>query len=146
MNLEKVIWSNKLSIGNTNIDKDHMKLFEIYNDLVDLIELNKNRQEFARILSKMTDYVREHFKEEEIYMREFSYPKLTEHGQYHREYSYKIAMYNVDLLGINPPDPREILKYLEKWWINHILKRDMDYENYKNKIESEVIYHMFSRV
>jgi hemerythrin len=49
-------------------------------------------------------------------------------------------MYNINLLGANPPEPREIIKFLKTWWINHILKSDADYENYKNKIKSDVNY------
>lgn len=142
-NLEKKDWTNKLSIGNIDVDNDHKKLLDVYNDLVDLIELNGKREEFAEILSKMTDYSLRHFNKEEIYMQEFNYPKLEEHRQYHRDYRYKVAMYNVDLLGSNPPDPKEIIKFLEKWWTNHILNNDMHYENYKKKIESDVTYGSF---
>ena len=115
----------------------------MYNDLVDLIEQNKNREEFAKILSKMTDYVLKHFKQEELYMQELSYPKLTEHQQYHRDYAYKVAMYNVDSLSANPPDPKEILEFLEKWWKNHILNVDIDYENYKKKNELDISYRTY---
>tara|TARA_R110001583_G_scaffold194758_1_gene366857 strand:+ start:2389 stop:2823 length:435 start_codon:yes stop_codon:yes gene_type:complete len=142
-NLEKKDWTNQLSIDNIDVDSDHKKLLDVYNDLVDLIELNGNRTEFAVILSKMTDYSMRHFNKEEIYMQEFNYPKLKEHVQYHRDYKYKVAMYNVDLLSSNPPDPKEIIQFLKKWWTNHILNNDMHYENYKKKIESDVIYKSF---
>ena len=140
MDFKKIEWSNNLSIGNTNIDDDHKKLFEIYNNLIDLIELNKSRKEFAEILSKMTDYALKHFKKEEIYMHEFSYPKLAEHQKYHRDYKYKVAMYNVDLLGTNPPRPEEIINFLKKWWLNHIMNSDVEYENYKKEIKSDTKY------
>lgn len=143
MNLEKIIWRNELSIGNVDIDNDHKKLLEAYSDLVDLIELNGSRQEFSEILSKMTDYTLQHFKKEEAYMEEFAYPKLKEHKKYHSDYKYKVAMYNVDLLSNNPPDPKEIIKFLEKWWVNHILNNDLDYENYKKRILSAAEYSLF---
>jgi len=73
-------------------------------------------------------------------MQKFSYPKLKEHKQYHRNYIYKVAMYNVDLLHANPPELIEIIKFLKEWWINHILKIDSDYEKYKNKTHSDVKY------
>ena len=76
-------------------------------------------------------------------MQELSYPKLTEHKQNHKDYSYKVAMYNVDLMGINPPEPREIIQFLEKWWTNHIMNSDLDYENYKKKIQSNAKYSTF---
>ena len=140
MDLKKIEWSEKLSVGNKTIDNDHKKLFEIYNDLVDLIELNKSREEFAKILSEMTDYVLNHFKKEEIYMQEFSYPKFLEHKQYHLDYNYKVALYNYDLLSNSPPDPKTIIKFIEDWWINHILKADTEYENYRKKICSNAMY------
>ena len=57
-------WTTELSIGNKNIDEDHRQLIEIYNDLVDFITMNQSREEFAVILSKMTDYTLKHFKKE----------------------------------------------------------------------------------
>jgi len=140
MSEKKKIWTNELSIGNTGIDNDHKKLIEIINNLVDMIELGGSREEFAKILTDMTDYSLKHLKKEEIYMEEFDYPKLTEHKISHREYIFKVAMYNVDLLGNNPPNLNEIVQYLEKWWTNHILIYDMDYENYKKAIKSDTIY------
>jgi len=137
---EKIIWTNELSVGNIEIDNEHKRLIGIYNDLVEYVELSKNREELAKILSKMTDYSLIHFKREEEYMQKLSYPKLDEHKRFHRDFIFKVAMYNIDLLGINPPNPKDIIKFLEKWWVNHILKSDIDYEFYKNQIQSDVTY------
>jgi len=141
--MDKMNWTTELSIGNKNIDEDHRQLIEIYNDLVDFITMNQSREEFAVILSKMTDYTLKHFKKEIAYMEEFKYPKVEEHRQYHKDYTYKVAMYNVDLLGSNPPDPQEIIEFLEKWWRNHILNVDMHYENYKEELGLDAEYSEF---
>lgn len=141
---KKLVWTNEFSIGNEDVDYDHNKLLDIFNDLVELIEYKieykKDRQEFAKILTKMTDYSLNHFKKEEEYMRKMSYPLLSEHKNYHRDYVYIVAMYNVDLLSINPPEPKDIIAFLEKWWTNHILTHDDKYEKYKNEIESVATY------
>ncbi|VAW23610.1 hypothetical protein MNBD_BACTEROID01-1700 [hydrothermal vent metagenome] len=139
-NLEKRIWTEELSIGNADIDIDHKKLIDIYNDLVEFVRFKKGHEEFAKILSKMTDYSLVHFKREEQYMQKMSYPKLAEHEKSHKNYVFKVAIYNVDLLGINPPDPNDIIKFLGKWWITHILKSDKDYEDYRNEIQADVTY------
>ena len=136
----KVVFWDRLSIGNPDIDKDHKKLLEIYNDLVDLIELKKSREEFAKILTRMTDYSLEHFKKEEKYMEYLSYPKFKEHKDFHKSYIYSVAMYNVDLLGANPPDPEQIIGFLKKWWIHHILQVDLQYETFKKENELDVKY------
>jgi len=138
--LERTRWTDELSIGNTNVDKDHNKLIEIYNNLVDLIQLDGNREEFAIILSKLTDYTLSHFRKEEDYMQKFSYPNISIHKSYHTDFMYKVALFNVDLLSTNPPDPKSIIKFVDKWLINHIMKSDKDYEIYKNEIHSDAAY------
>lgn len=143
MKLNKITWSQKLSIGNDNVDFDHKKLLVVYNDLVDLIEKNKDRKEFARILSEMTDYALSHFKKEENYMQEFAFPDFAEHKKEHEDYLYKISTYNLNLLGINAPEPQEVLAFLENWWQDHILHKDNLYEQYKKQVKSDARYVPF---
>jgi len=111
-NLEKLIWTAEFSIGNTNIDTVHKSLVDIYNDLIEYTESKRNRIEFAMILSKMTDYSLVHFKKEEEYMQKMSYPELAEHRRFHKGYICKVAMYNADLLGINPPEIKEVINFI----------------------------------
>ena len=140
MNLSKFEWSDILSVGNTDVDRDHKELLDIYNQLVDFIEAGGNREEFAEILSKMTDYCLNHFKKEEIYMKELAYPDVIKHVRYHHQYIYTVSMYNFDLLGVDPPAPEEIILFLEKWWRNHILTVDVEYEAYKKTVKSTASY------
>ncbi len=134
--LEKLKWTEELSIGNPDIDNEHKRIIEIYNDLVDHIIEKRGREAFAQILSKMTDYSLTHFKKEEGYMEKFSYPHLKEHKNYHRHYIYKVSMYNVNLMSTAPPNPSEIVEFLKGWWVNHILDIDKQYEKYKNQAYS----------
>lgn len=143
MKLNKIEWSNKLSIGNDNIDLDHKRLFVIYNDLIDLVSTNWNRVEFARILNDMTDYALSHFKKEEVYMQEFGFPDFAEHKKEHEAYLYKISTYNFNLLGIHAPEPQEVLDFLEAWWQSHVMQSDKLYEQYKKLIKSEAKYIPF---
>jgi len=135
-NIKKRIWIEALSIGNAKEDYKNHKLFEILNDLDELIEFKKGKQEFAKILTKMTDYSLNHFEKEDEYMRKMAYPFLREHKKSHRDYIYKVAMFNVNLLNGNSPDPKEVISFLEKWWVNHVNK----YEKYNQEIQSNLNY------
>jgi hemerythrin len=137
---EEINWTSRFSIGNTSIDNVHMQLIETYNELADFVRNNGDRKEFAKILSKMTDYCLNHFKREEEYMLRMTYPKLEEHRQIHHQYWYRVSVFNSNLLGLNPPDSKIVLSFLKSWWINHILTNDLDYERFKNKINSDVVY------
>ena len=139
MDFTEIKWSKELSIGNEKIDSEHKELLNIYNSMLKIT----NREEFAHILTKMTDYGLIHFKKEEAYMKDLSYPKYVSHKNLHRDYIYKVAMYNVELMSPNPPDPKEILIFLKRWWIYHILHNDFDYEQYRIHTNSEVNYKSY---
>ena len=101
---KQINWSEDLSIGNNDIDEVHKNLIDIYNELIVYIETKENRDKFALILSKMTDYCLMHFKKEEEYMKKLGFPDFKMHKNYHKDYIYKVAMYNIDLKGIDPPE------------------------------------------
>ena len=138
--MEKIIWSDDFSIGNTDIDIVHKDWVNIYNDLIEYTESKGNREAFAMILTKMTEYSLMHFKKEEEYMQKMNYPDLADHKRHHKDYIYKVAMYNIDLLGVNPPSKNEIISFIDNWLIDHILKIDKKYEDYKKEIHSDVKY------
>ena len=139
-NFGKLIWADELSIGNLGIDNDHKRLIEIYNELVEFIQEERSREQFAYILSKMTDYSLTHFRKEEEYMKQLSYPDLQKHRNYHRDYIYTVAMYNNELSTTGLLDKREIVVYLKKWWVNHIMKVDLKYERFKRDSNSDINY------
>ncbi|MFP4664375.1 MAG: bacteriohemerythrin [Bacteroidales bacterium] len=138
--VKKLAWKNSFSIGNAMIDKQHFELFEIFNALVDLVDNNKSQEKFAEILSRLTDYSLKHFRGEEEYMAEFDYPYLESHQRIHRQFVFKVATFNADYLSDDPPSPKEVLSYIGNWWWEHVQHVDMDYENFKNLINSRTSF------
>lgn len=128
---QKIEWSNKFSLGSRVIDEDHHYLITIYNSMVECITQSKGNAEFAEILSKMTDYSISHFKKEESYMAQMGYPHLEEHRRLHKEYILKTALFNSRFLSSDPPSQNEVTHFLKKWWENHIIKIDSQYEEFR---------------
>lgn len=137
---EKIIWSEELSVGNRYIDHDHRNLLDIYNKLTDLAENGGSRADFAEILSEMTDYARNHFKKEEEYMHRFGFPKLEEHRSLHKKYISEVAGYNMSFVKGIAPDMADVLSFIEKWWVDHILNVDIEYEQYKQGKGAYAVY------
>ena len=141
MNLEKIQWEKEFSIGNTDIDQDHKKIIEIYNGIIELLSKEEdNIDECARFLSEMTNYALSHFKKEEVYMQQFSYPKFKEHKHHHMEYIYEVSLLNLTFSELRQPKPFKALKFLRDWWINHIQNMDREYEEYRQKVQVEAHY------
>jgi len=118
-------WGNWSTNDNMDLNHEHKKLTEILNDLFELIKYKKGRQELARILSKMTDFSFNYFKEEDEYLT-LSSIEFNEVKNSQRNYILKVATYNVDLLSVNPPSPKEIIAFLEEWWLKHVLCQEKD--------------------
>lgn len=144
MNMEKnkkIVWGNSHSIGNKEIDNDHKHIIDIYNQLIDLLEGDHfTSSEFARVLSEMTDYSLRHFQREENYMLNLSYPNYEQHVGFHRDYIYKVAIFNVNLMSSTPPSPQVVLNFLYEWWNFHIMRKDVEYENFKSDNDYKVDY------
>ena len=136
--MKKINWSNKLSVGNIQIDNEHKILIDIYNDLVDLVHFKKNNDEFSRILSKLTEYCLVHFKGEEEYMYKLAYPLLDDHKRAHNKFIHKVSMFNIGFSKHTPPVPEEIVLFLDEWLVKHISVADKEYEDYKNKVKSDL--------
>ncbi len=132
--LEKINWIEFLSIGNNGINKDHKVLIDICNELIDLILLGNNREEFAIILSKLSDYTLIHLKKEEHLMQKHAYPQVSSHISEHINLMYKVAKFNFDFYSNNPPKPKEIIRLIKTWLNEHVMKCDAEYEIFKNNL------------
>lgn len=135
---QKMNWDDQLKIGNQMIDDDHGKILKIYNNLVDISQGIGYFDEFARVLSDMTIYALQHFEKEEAYMKQFNYPKLEQHIEIHRNYIYKVAMFNVNYRVATEVD--EVLEFIKNWWFGHIQGADMEYEKYRLENHNNVEY------
>lgn len=132
--LEHIDWRDEFSVFVTEMDEDHGELFSIYNEMVDHINSGKSREEFALILSKMTDYGIKHLKGEEKYMRSIHFPKYEQHKKLHKSYTYKVAMFNANFFLDNSIDPLAVAIFLRDWWVDHITRVDSEYmEFWKSK-------------
>lgn len=129
MKARKIYWDKTFAIGQKPIDEDHIQILKIYNDLIDIAQGVGNFDEFARVLSDMTTYALKHFEKEEAYMSKMNYPNIESHIEFHRHYIYKVAMFNIHYRIDTEID--EVLEFIHNWWVHHIQKTDMEYENYK---------------
>lgn len=123
---EKLVWSDNLTMYNRTVDQQHIKLFEMVNEILDHERLYPKSEQFAIILSNISDYGLEHFRTEEQYMREIGYPNVDEHAKEHRKYLFNVAMFNTNFKDVNHTDPKTVLRFVKGWWYSHIMISDMD--------------------
>ncbi len=84
--MEKIIWNNSFSVGIREIDNQHYRLVEMINQLIDEQKQVTDYPTIADMLTKMTDYAREHFRDEEYLMAEYGYDMRDTHIQSHEAF------------------------------------------------------------
>jgi hemerythrin len=116
-------------VGNSNIDLEHEKLFEIgertYQLLKDSYAIDKY-DKIVELIHELRDYTAYHFKHEEDYMESISYKKLFTQKMDHANFIKKLDEINLTKVDENQDEAiMGILTFLNDWLITHILEKDM---------------------
>jgi hemerythrin-like metal-binding protein len=118
-----LVWVPELATGNREVDEQHLKLFQLYNDLHAAIGLRAGQEEVGRVLTALAIYVVAHFQMEEAIMARAGYPELATHRASHQ--IMRIQVENmVDQFKLRGMDPTALLQTLGQWLISHVLNED----------------------
>jgi hemerythrin len=79
----RIEWTPDLSVGVSEIDRQHQELFTRVNALLDAMSAGRGASELDRVMRFLSDYVVRHFGTEERYMRESGYPGFAAHKREH---------------------------------------------------------------
>lgn len=80
------IYDDSLSTGVRNIDDQHKELFDKINNLLAACREGKGKEEVAKVMQFLSDYVIDHFGTEERYMVTYRYPDYPSHKARHEEF------------------------------------------------------------
>ena len=122
------LWNDAYSVGRSDIDMQHQRLFALANTLPDALDIPTWR----RLVMELFKYTRIHFSAEEQMMLENGYPKLAEHCALHEELIGQLA----EVSAQSQPSPSTLAAFKPfffRWIIEHILTRDMDYLRFIQK-------------
>ena len=133
INMEKIIWNERFSVGVRKIDEQHKELIKMINRLIETKDTKVDSETISDILTEMTKYADYHFRAEEQYMIEYDYPDYSPHKEQHIEFKKKAVAFCMDTMAYKETIPTEILSFLKNWLINHILKSDMKYKSFFNE-------------
>jgi hemerythrin len=126
--MEKISWKNEYSVGIEKIDRQHQRLFEIINKIIDCCNFTGDKDQAAETIKEMVVYARVHFSDEEKLMRQYEYPNLEKHKKEHNYFIDTTADLAVGYMNNKNTTACEITAFLTIWLTNHILKTDMKYK------------------
>ena len=120
-------FSDGMLLGLDLIDSQHRKLFDLINELAASSVSNTDHLETHEALLGMSEYLFEHFKTEENYMREFDYSGYESHRQKHAEFVQKTLEFHEKFRDGKIDLENEILRYLVLWFIDHVKGEDQKF-------------------
>ncbi len=132
--MPKVEWSKDLETGIANIDNQHKMLFSLIEKLSRSIAEKKTEKVIQSVTANLTNYIIEHFADEEALMISENYPDYKKHKSIHEDLVIKAAeiveqYHNKELVMTSP-----LVVFLMDWINEHIKKEDMDFVRWlKNK-------------
>jgi len=125
-------WNNTFLLGIPIIDRQHEKLFDIYDQLVEMSNLQEKYQndEMREVLHKLEKFLKVHFQEEEDLLEKSDYPSMEEHKREHGLFIRKIEEFGLAFQADNPELLNSMLDFLKKWLVSHIMQTDFGYKEY----------------
>ncbi|MDO9510828.1 MAG: bacteriohemerythrin [Bacteroidales bacterium] len=123
-------WDEEFNTGIPEIDNQHKALVGLLNSLFNLLREGKARNEVSEALNQLTAYSEVHFKTEEAFFIQYSYPETETHIACHNAFIDKIDSFRDQMTGSNLTLSIDVFKYLKLWLQEHILGEDMKYRDY----------------
>lgn len=118
-------WDESLSVGIDIIDEHHRYLFDLINDLYDVVINKLGAREVARLIKALDAYAKVHFRAEELMMTHYGYEGIHRQKHQHHVFEEKICEFYEELHANPLVAQFDVLSYLRDWLVKHILVEDI---------------------
>ncbi len=123
-------WNDNFSVGNSEIDAQHKKLFQLAARFHSAMTKGQGKQSLQQILTDLIEYTKYHFASEETAMQRSSYPEYPEHKAEHDALTRKVVQFRDDVAADRAVITIDVLKFLNDWLIHHIGQMDKKIRDY----------------
>ena len=121
-------WEESFNTGVHQFDDDHKYLMAQLLKVKQRLESNELKEVKEVLIPEIIAFTKEHFKNEELMMKEVNYPDIDGHTQLHNsfldqidnlgDHIEKITVENLDILF------KPMYNFIIKWMMDHILLDD----------------------
>ena len=129
-----IAWKEWYSVGNDELDHHHQTLFSMVNELYAAIQDNTAPEVVGGMLDRMFEYTEWHFACEEERMEQNQYPDIENHKAAHRRLIQDLNSLRLQSLGPDALTGSDMLRFLKRWWVDHIRGTDKEYSPYVSSL------------
>lgn len=135
-------WDKSLETGNYIIDGQHQELIQTLNKLIIANNERAGETVLKDTLEFLTNYVEQHFKDEEELQIQYNYPKYKVHKQSHDNFRMVVhgLMDRLAHEGYTNALMDKTLTTMADWLIMHIKDEDLRLAIYIQQVNSKDNY------
>ena len=123
----KVEWDPKYSVDVEERDEHQKKMFDLFNELIELRQKKKDAKAVTNVISDINDYGKAFFAKEERLLKRKGYPDFDSHSKAHRQFiKSAIGMRREVVEDVNNLTVETIVE-LRDWLVEHIETNDALY-------------------
>jgi hemerythrin len=138
--MQKIEWTESLSIGNQSLDDEHKKFIELINVLITAHNAGNIVERMDSMLNNIIAFAEDHFDHEEESMRSKRYCGLREQELAHQR--LMTSMINIRNEWRKYKTQRATIDFanlLRNWIFDHLLKLDKQYGKFLMDSENEAM-------
>lgn len=117
-------------LGIDSVDNEHVKLVDLLNQVHTLLGEGKRDEARQYFNETLSDYVIEHFANEEKFMESIGFPSLDEHRKIHENFKRSFHELKPLIESYDEAAFRKALNDAFTWIIAHIGKTDRKYATF----------------
>ena len=121
-----IAWNDSYLLGNEQVDRQHKRLFEMVNDLINTSIGQIDEAKLRESLDFLIQYTVRHFHFEEELQLQYDYPEYESHKKIHEDFKVTVCGF-VATLDKNGPSPEycnELNTTVVRWLVNHVQRED----------------------
>jgi len=124
--MKQIEWNIQFSVGVPELDKQHIRLFELANRLAKHLHHADAKKIIDETIRDLKAYTDTHFKFEEAILEKAHYESLEEHRKIHALMRTRLDLF-IAQMQQGFFDKSEFAEFVEHWLTLHILGEDMKY-------------------
>lgn len=121
------VWDAKYSVNIREIDRQHQRLFDLFNELYEALQEGRGAAVIDKVLTSVLDYTVYHFSHEEQLFRTHGYPDLAAHCAEHLKLTEQAKTLAQKLRTGKSDVALATLKLLSDWLTHHVLVADQQF-------------------
>jgi len=126
--------SKDMEVGVVKIDEQHKDLVDRLNSVTAMGTKSFSKEETQKTLDLLGEYVVKHFNDEEVLMKQSSYPKLEQHKEQHKLFIAEFQKLKNEFTtnGYSPRFTLDLSNSIIHWIVRHIKSVDVEFGKYYN--------------